>query len=272
MVQTHSEARARFSGTLVVALVIAIVLGAAGYLIWQKHATGQRYLPFSVATNTGTMLLVPAGRFVYGLDKQAGVAPAFYIDQTEVTNRAYLAFCRATRRELPSGFPQDRPEYPVVNINIEDAAAFAKWAGKRLPDSLEWEKAARGAQGYLYSWGDTPEPQRANVADRAPEHGGATGLLPADSMPQHASPSRALHMTGNAAEWVRTTATPDAAIVQRFSKLLNPPPGPAEPWFLMRGGSYLRPLADAALWRAEAVPGRYAASDLGFRCVMDPPR
>ena len=259
------------SGRVLVAILIVLIVCTSGYLVWQKHVSARRYLPFTLEAPSGRLLLVPAGRFVHGANKEQGVAPAFYIDQTEVTNRAYLSFCQATGHPLPPDFPQEHLELPVVNVTIEDATAFAKWAGKRLPDSLEGEKAARGAQGYLFTWGDAPDPGRANVADNPRNVNGAS-LMPADSMPQHASPSRALHMVGNAAEFVRTTDAPDAAAVARFSKLLNPPPASNEPWFLVRGGSFRRRLADATLWRAELVPLHYRAPDLGFRCAMDPPR
>ncbi len=105
-----------------------------------------------LSTPTGEMVLVAGG---------------FYIDRTEVTNEAYARFCDERQRPLPPGFPQDHPDYPVVNITIVDAQEFAKWAGKRLPNKLEWEKAARGTDGRAYPWGNTRDPSLANVADNA---------------------------------------------------------------------------------------------------------
>src|SRR5206468_12825446 len=117
----------------------------------------------SISTPTGEMLLVPAGDFQYGLAKEKVNLPAFYVDKTEVTNQAYLAFCNDTKRALPPDFPKDKSEYPVVKVSILDAQKFAAWAGKRLPTGREWEKAARGIDGRLFTWGNEPDPTRANV-------------------------------------------------------------------------------------------------------------
>ena len=109
------------------------------------------------------MVLVDAGGFLFGANKEPDTLPAFYIDKTEVTNAAYAQFCAETRHALPEGFPSDKPDLPVVNILILDARAFAQWAGKRLPKGREWEKAARGRDGFLYPWGNAMDPARANV-------------------------------------------------------------------------------------------------------------
>src|SRR4051794_9189187 len=98
-------------------------------------------------TETGQMVLVPGGPFQQGNEKKTQTVAAFYIDKTEVSNALYERFCTATNRPLPAGFPKDRPDDPVVNVTITDATAYAKWAGKRLPTALEWEKAARGTDG-----------------------------------------------------------------------------------------------------------------------------
>jgi formylglycine-generating enzyme required for sulfatase activity len=263
------ESSRTVSGRLVVWIIAALVLVVAGGLIWYKRQPQLKTLPFTLQTPTGLMYLVPAGPVFHGPKDERAVVPAFYIDQTEVTNEQYARFCQAAGHELPPDFPSGEPALPVVNITISDADAYAKWAGKRLPDSIEWEKAARGSRGGKYPWGDAADPTRANVADNPnlPRQ-----LLPADSMPQYASPSRALHMVGNVAEFVRNTYRPTAEDVRKFSGLLQALPKGREPWFTIRGGSYLRPLAESAPWIASPVPGRYRAADAGFRCAKDPPR
>jgi formylglycine-generating enzyme required for sulfatase activity len=235
---------------LIVVILLAIVAVVAGGLVWYKQQP-QALAP-ALNDENGVMLLIPAGPFVYGADKKPGVAPAFYIDRTEVTNRMYAEFCHATHREFPPDLMNKAPNLPVTNITIEDAASFAKWASKRLPDALEWEKAFRGSDGRLYPWGNTPDMTRANIGDANP------GPVQADSMPEGGSPYNILHMMGNVAEFTRTQA--------------SVPEGSREALYEVRGGSYRTPPEDALPWKSRAVNTSFRAPDVGFRCVRDLPR
>jgi formylglycine-generating enzyme required for sulfatase activity len=196
----------------------------------------------------------------------ASPAP-FYIDRTEVTNSAYAGFCAARQRPLPAGFPRDHPDYPIVNITIVDAREFARWAGKRLPAKAEWERAARGADGRAYPWGNTRDPALANVADNTTLS--SHTLMPADSLRQGASPYGVLHMAGNAWEFVDELITPSAGALKAFSGLLTPPPTADEPWYTMSGGAFDIPLVENAAFEWSSVPARFRAPDIGFRCVKD---
>jgi eukaryotic-like serine/threonine-protein kinase len=262
-------------GWLIPAVLVAVVALASG--IYFAARPGAKPLPKPVETppvlartlaaKGGDMLLVEAGGFLIGANKQPDTLPAFYIDKTEVSNAAYAQFCAETRHALPKGFPSDQPDLPVVNVLILDARAFAQWAGKRLPKGREWEKAARGKDGFLYPWGNEMDPARANV--------GSGRLLPVTALPDSASPYGALNMSGNVWELVDQVSQPDEPAFKYFTDLFKrrklAPPTREEPWHMMRGQSYLAPekLEPAGLWDHSPVPERWAAGNIGFRCVKD---
>ncbi|MBL7038357.1 MAG: SUMF1/EgtB/PvdO family nonheme iron enzyme [Pirellulaceae bacterium] len=92
--------------------------------------------------------------------RQAAVS-AFWIDQHPVTNAQYLAFVEATSHARPSWwqrwggvFPREYANHPVAGISGIDAEAYAKWAGKRLPNATEWEAAIGGTEREPFAWGD----------------------------------------------------------------------------------------------------------------------
>ena len=100
------------------------------------------------------MALIPAAEFWMGDESFPDARPVhrvgvdgFWIDKTEVTNRAYLGFCNETNRALPGDFPKDKAEFPVVNVSILDAQAFAKWARKHRLGPKRLGKPNRAA-GY----------------------------------------------------------------------------------------------------------------------------
>lgn len=174
-------------------------------------------LPKPPADPTANMVLIPAGRFLYGEENAPLDLPAFYIDRYEVSQAEYAAFLRYVRttgdhgrcdpREPPDkdhtplnwGRPDlTDPRYPVVGLDYWDVVAYARWVGKRLPTEQEWEKAARGVDGREFPWGDTWDETRCNWG---PSPGNPRTLLPVDAMPEGQSPFGCFHTLGNAAEW-----------------------------------------------------------------------
>ena len=174
-------------------------------MIWEK--TGKE------------MVYVPAGKFLYGEEKKERELAGFWIDRTPVTNAEYKRFLDANP-EYPvpfaeqgwaqsynwdgrsRSFPPGRAEHPVVLVAWYDAAAYAGWAGARLPTEEEWEKAARGTDGRKYPWGNW-ERGRCNTY----EAGVVTTVPVGKYSPAGDSPYGCVDMAGNVWEW---TATRDA--------------------------------------------------------------
>lgn len=157
------------------------------------------------------MVLVDAGEFIMGrndgpVDEQPErkvPLPAFYIDKFKVTNSHFAVFVEATGQPPPSHWPEGRipvgqEDLPVVNVSWQDAAAYAKWAKKRLPTEQEWEKAARGPAGRLYPWGNEPD-VTMRVTDAE--------LRPVGSSPSNVSPCGCYDMVSYPPEWTSSYYT-----------------------------------------------------------------
>jgi serine/threonine protein kinase len=248
---------------VVVAGVIALVGVYFGVRTLRAPEVTRPKLKPSISTPTGNMVLVPDGVFLFGKDKQSVTLPAFYIDKTEVTHEAYARFCAEKGLPIPPGAEGERPEDPIVDVSFLQAQQFADWAGKRLPNTQEWEKAARGTDGRAYPWGNAPgAPPPANIDN-------PKGVMQVNSNPAGASPYGAVNMLGNVWEWVNQPRTPSAPALQNFAAL-KPPPTATEPWYLIRGGGYSDKLLDSYLYDFATVPARHHAKNIGFRCVKTP--
>jgi formylglycine-generating enzyme required for sulfatase activity len=111
--------------------------------------------------------------------------PAFWIDKYEVTNYQMLDFSIKERyagegakegKDWRLYATPDRPLFPVQYITWNDANAYCKSVGKRLPTEAEWEKAARGPDGKAYPWGNDWIDNRSNTANRNCETSGCRGM------------------------------------------------------------------------------------------------
>lgn len=200
---------------------------------------------------------------------------AFYIGKTEVTNEEYQAFVAQTGHAAPPSwtggtFPAGSEKLPVTDVSWEDANAFAKWAGKRLPTEEEWEYAARGLNpDNLYPWGAKWLEGAANVLK---DGAGLNQISPVGQFAAGASPFGALDMIGNVWEWT-------ASDYKEYpGGKIKPPADGYRNLKVIRGGTFNTNFADATAtlrsgWPAartdwpKAITPDY--SKTGFRLAKD---
>ena len=276
LVQTGGAAEPGISGkklimTLVPVVVVLVIV--VTWLVMRQRARiagvdEQGQPPPAVhQTETGEMLVVPSGSFLFGNENARVMLPVYYIDKTEVPNVHFNRYLEANGQEVSEERRAADPKLPAVNVTYEEAAGFCGWAGKRLPLPMEWEKAARGVDGWDYPWGERPDVTRANVGG----HDGArNGPVAVDAMPETASPYGMLHMAGNVWEWVNEKRYPSAPALQSMQGFLDPPPTAEEEWRLAKGGSYAQPVEMTVVFEYLNVPSRARLPILGFRCVWSP--
>lgn len=217
--------------------------------------------------------MVPAGTHAVGVrrsgqgaaerPRRSVVLSAYRIGLHPVTNAEYRAFLETTGYRAPGLIDHPvfgRPDAPVVDVSWDDAAAYASWAGGRLPTELEWEAAAKaGDSDAEFPWGaGAPLNTQANI-DRILEH-----TSPVGSYPTGRNGWGLWDLCGNVWEWC---ADPwDEALYRRISDGERDPVG--------RGDGALRPLRGGSFdsfaatgrcgFRIKAERGERRA-DIGFR-------
>jgi serine/threonine-protein kinase len=268
IVEMPREAQQKSSSPmgLWVTIAVVVIAGVGGAVWWSmqgnkaadpsdKRTTASTKTQAQAAPVIQGMIYVPAGSFLSGAANTPTEMHAFYIDETEVSNADFAAYCQSAGCKAPTG----APDLPVVGITVTQAREFAASKGKRLPDGLEWERAARGTNGWKYPWGDTEDKSLANVA------GSAT--MPVKSFKGYP----AYQMAGNVWEMVEGNVTPSKGAIASFAKLLSPPPTAEEKWINVRGGSFKMPLGYAVAYEFLSIPERFSKEDIGFRCAKSAP-
>ena len=196
---------------------------------------------------------------------------SFFIDTYPVTNEQFKKFVDAAKyrprdaynflKDWKNGtYPEGWGNKPVTWVSLEDARAYAAWAGKRLPHETEWQYAAQGADGRLYPWGNT-----MNGEAIPPECKDKDVLRPptdVDAFPKGASPFGVMDLVGNVWQWTDE-------YLDEHSR-----------GGILRGGSYFKPQGSNWYFPNKIelnthgklllmAPSKDRAATLGFRCVVD---
>ncbi len=245
----------------------------------------------SAQTPPEGMLFIGGGDFKMGRDdgndldqpSQMATVRPFYLDVTEVTNRAYKKFIDETQHPAPplwknGTFPEGQENFPVTDVTWEDANAYAKWAGKRLPTEEEWEFAARGTDGRLYPWGETYKPGVANINDDTAATNNEVKTQAVASYADGKSPFGLMDMSGNAFEWTAS------ALKAYAGGKLPPETESYQNLKVIRGGSWRSDPKQASGtyrrgwpatrkdWPEGIDPSKIDYTAIGFRCAQDVPQ
>jgi formylglycine-generating enzyme required for sulfatase activity len=192
----------------------------------------------------------------------------FAMDETPVTNKQFETFLKATgyqpavsvnflKQWINGHIPAGKEEHPVVYIDLNDARAYARWAGKRLPTEEEWQWAAQGNSNNPYPWGNEMEENKCNS-------GNESNTTPVYFYPEGKSPWGCYDMCGNVWEMTESEYNDGR---NRFA--------------ILKGGSFYK--ANGSDWYFDGgplpvnfsakqllmYPGLDRCATVGFRCVID---
>ncbi len=200
------------------------------------------------------MIFIPPGEFLAGNNKTSIHVEGFYIDRYPVTNAEYARFCQETGYPTPpswsskGNFLEDKADHPVVQVAWKAAVAYIEWAGKRPPTEAEWEKAARGADGREWPWGDEFDKNKCNTYES-----GISDTTPVGKYsPEGDSPYGVGDVAGNVYEW---TANGSGVVLMP-----------------LRGGSWNEFKDEARCAARRKHTPRRKNDFIGFRCAMDAPK
>eukprot|EP01043_Picozoa_sp_COSAG02_P002804 COSAG02_NODE_66_length_42609_cov_95.996848_27_plen_468_part_00 len=214
-------------------------------------------LPREVAADKVQMVPVPAGTFLCGEEReQRVISYTYWVDVVPVTCARYASFAAAQRWKASRGdrssvqaiaeAGQNTPKKPVTMVSWHEAAAFAAWAGLRLPTCAEWEKAVRGTDGRYYPWGDDEYNSVREIQEAL-----------------HLGSPYGLRKLGRVFEWC------EHELQHQQFEIGHCAPGQMCP---NRGGSFRHHRVESfATFAVDHDPPEVKQHDLGFRCCFSFP-
>jgi formylglycine-generating enzyme required for sulfatase activity len=258
------------------AMIVMVCLVSCGKKEAAQEDTSASQEAAAPSVVPGEMVFIPAGEAIIGTndkgtDKEKITPaypehkvnlPAYWIDKYEVTNYEFMKFSTEnsyTGEGAKEGkdwrlfATQDKMNVPVLYITWNDAQAYCKAQGKRLPTEEEWEKAARGPNGYAYAWGNEWKDNSANTYEAGLVKAADVGKFTSD-----VSPYGAYDMTGNVQEWTAS----------KFETYPGNPEKASKPWRVVRGLSYIYKGKLGKIWDRSAQPPE-AIYYFGCRCAKD---
>lgn len=227
------------------------------------------------------MVYVPDGYFTMGNKESLSTEEkpvhqvylkGYLIDKYEVSNSDYEKFLQEAGRPIPKYWYDERfngPDQPVVGVSWEDAAAYAKWAKKRLPSEAEWEKAARGTKGISWPWGN----ERENIYLSIYLNIFGTSDNFEYTSPVHQfflgrSPYKVYNMAGNVWEWCQDWYKPD---YYKNSPEINPQGPESGIYKVLRGGSWINKIYNVSTTKRIRNYPDAKLNIYGFRCALSVP-
>ncbi|MDX2469018.1 MAG: SUMF1/EgtB/PvdO family nonheme iron enzyme [SAR324 cluster bacterium] len=213
------------------------------------------------------MIMIPNGQFTMGSDHGTAINQPqfrlnikdFYIDKKEVSNKDYARYLKRFRRQPPPNWiggviPPGKENFPVTMITWVDADRFCLSEGKRLPKEVEWEKAYRGRNGFIFPWGNQAQSGYATTVENE-----VLGPVAVDGRTEDISPFGVYHMAGNVREWIGSKLKPYPRSPYQSAKVNHER--------VIRGGSWAKTMSDSAGWMRESSKETFAWKDVGFRCA-----